>query len=173
MTKRRAPLTFERALTRVADSIGWEGAASICGQAPRTVRNWSEPDTSASLSLEAALRLDVAHVEKTGEDAPFLTCYAIRLDLARQAASPDSDELVRRVAIVGKEGGDAIAASLNAVQPHATVEQIDQAITETAEAISALQANIACLRARRSRLTDEHFSPELPRAPEVATINTA
>ena len=63
MTKVRSPLTFELALTKVAAVIGWPRVAEVCGQAERTVRNWSDVDTSARVNMDAALRLDVECLE--------------------------------------------------------------------------------------------------------------
>lgn len=44
MTKAREPNTFEDAILRIADRIGWDGAADIVGKGERVVRNWSDPD---------------------------------------------------------------------------------------------------------------------------------
>ncbi|MDP8995108.1 MAG: hypothetical protein M3N07_09045, partial [Pseudomonadota bacterium] len=102
MTKRRAPLTFERALTSVAALIGWPRCAEIVGKHENTVRNWSDPDTSAGITLEAALSLDVEYRKAGGDGAPMLQCYATRLEADTLAACADTVEIARCVALAAK-----------------------------------------------------------------------
>lgn len=138
MTKRRAPLTFENALTRVAGLIGWDKAAAIVGQAERTVRNWSDDDTTAGIRLDAALKLDVAYATAGGDGAPFLQCYALRLEMEAAAACADSRELAKKTAAAAKEAGEAVAALIMASQPGAAPADRIIAKRETEEAITAL-----------------------------------
>ena len=60
MTKPRPPLTFERALTRIAELIGWDGCASVLGKSESYVRKLSDPDIERSISIQYARRLDAA-----------------------------------------------------------------------------------------------------------------
>jgi hypothetical protein len=116
MTKTRAPLTFELALTKVAGHIGWEKAAEIVGQAERTVRNWSEPDTTASITLDAALKLDEEFHKAGGHGSPFFQCYATRLELAKLAASPGREALLASIAVRARKRR-GFAAALSAAEP--------------------------------------------------------
>ena len=44
MTKIREPLTYERTLTTIAQVIGWDRCAAICGvKSVEAVRRWSDP----------------------------------------------------------------------------------------------------------------------------------
>lgn len=149
MTKRRLPLTFENALTKVAGHIGWTDTARICGQAERTVRNWSDPDTTASITLDAALKLDVAYHAAGGEGAPFLLCYATRVDAESLAACPGREALLASVARAALESGEAVAATLLAALPNASPAHFAIAERELEESISALTHSLAALRLRR------------------------
>lgn len=176
MTKCRAALTFENALTKVAGHIGWGETAKICGQAERTVRNWSDPDTTSCISLEAALRLDVAFHAAGGEGAPFLLCYATRMELERLAACPGREALLASIAASAKESGEALSAALSAAHPRA--DRADFAIgeRELEESIVALQNSLAALRARRKAVEQGDKDAEamgLTRAPEVAPLDTS
>lgn len=138
MTKRRNPLTFELALTRVASEIGWGAAAKIVGQAERTVRKWSDPDVSAKVSMDSALALDCAYRAAGGDGAPFLQCYAVRLEAEAAIACADSRVLADKTATAAKEVGEAVAALIRASQPGAASADRVIAQRETEEAINAL-----------------------------------
>jgi hypothetical protein len=174
MTKRRAPFTFENALTRVASEIGWTEAARIVGQAERTIRRWSEPDTTAQISLEASLKLDVAFHAAGGEGFPFFRCYAMRLDAESLAAVPGREQLLAGAARSAKESGEAVAAILGAAHPNALPADFAIAEREIEETMAALTVSLAALRARRDGLDNDDGEAERPRALGVApTMQTA
>lgn len=150
MTKLRAPLTFELALTKIAGLIGWDRAAAIVGAAERTVRNWSDPDTSSAVTLDAALQLDVEFRRAGGDGAPMLQCYATRLRVDTVAACPSSAAIARAAATAAKEAGEAIAAVIAAAQPGATPAETARAELELEESISAQTNTLATIRARRT-----------------------
>jgi len=147
MTKARAPLTFERALVRIADELGWPQVADIAGKDERTVRNWSDPDTSANMTIDVALRLDVAFRAAGGEGSPLFQVYALRLEADTCVACADSQRLAELTAVSAKEGGEAIAALVVAAQPGATPQQRARAELEAEEAIRALTETLAQVRA--------------------------
>jgi hypothetical protein len=149
VTKVRPPLTFENALAQVAGHIGWNKVAEIVGQAERTIRNWSEPDTTTRIPLEAALKLDEHFHKAGGEGAPFFFCYMTRLELAKLAACPGREQLLASIAASAREAGEALAAALDAAEPDA--DRADFAIgeRELEEAIAALQKTLAATKARR------------------------
>lgn len=173
MTKVRSPLTFENALSSHAGVIGWAKVAEICGQAERTVRNWSDPDTTASITLEAALKLDEEFHKAGGQGAPFFQCYATRLELARLAACPGREALLASIAASVRESGEALAAALAAADPDA--ERADFAIgeRELEEAITALQNTLAATKARREAVEQGKGLDHEPRAQGVAQPVTA
>lgn len=169
MTKRRLPLTFENALTKVAGHIGWAEVARICGTAENTVRNWSDPDTTARITLEAALKLDIAFHGAGGDGAPFLTCYATRRELECLAAVPGREALLTSIAKTSKEAGEAVSASLAAAHPAAERADFSIAKREIEESIEALRNQLAALCAReKAALSGEDQELEELRAPEVA-----
>jgi hypothetical protein len=148
MTKRRLPLTFENALTKVAGVIGWPEVARICGQVERTCRNWSEPDTTAAISLDAARKLDVAFLAAGGEGAPFLICYATRIEADSLAATPGREQLLDSIGKAARESGEAVCATLSAALPNASPAHFAIAERELEESICALTHSLAALRIR-------------------------
>lgn len=148
MTKLRAPLTIDAALTRAAGLLpgGWASLAELTGRSPSMVRAWSDPDRREQLPLRDALLVDQAVRTQTGE-APLLAWYAAQLDLSCGPASPTSD-LVSRVVEVVRECGEANAALIEAAQPGASAAQISAAQREAEEAISVLARTLPFLRAQ-------------------------
>lgn len=149
MTKRRLPVTFENALTRLAGTIGWAEVARICGAAERTVRNWSDPDTSAAITLDAALALDLAWRGEGGEGAPMFQCYRLRLEADAVDCFAAGDQLALAAARTAKESGEAIESAIIASRPGATEADRHAAEKELEEAISAATTTLATLRAGR------------------------
>lgn len=149
MTKRRAPLTFELALTKIAGVIGWAKVAEIVGQAERTVRNWSDPDTSAGITLDAALKLDVAYAAAGGDGAPMHQCFTTRLKADTADACATVEALSRCAATAAKESGEANAALFAVTRPGATDADFAIAERELEESISASTNTLATLRAGR------------------------
>lgn len=149
MTKLRPALTFEAAIAKVAGIIGWANVAKICGRSERTVRSWSEVEIPGSVSMDAALALDTAYAAAGADGAPFLSCYALRLQADTIAAQASSEELARKTVAAIKEGGEAHAALVAATRPGAT--DADRAIAEkeVVEAVDALTNTLATLRAGR------------------------
>ena len=138
MTKPRNPVSFERALAKIAGLLGWPECANIVSQSERTVRNWSDPDTSSAIRLDAALALDIAYRAAGGDGAPMFQCYALRLEMESAARAADGERLAALTALAMKEGGEAFSALALALRPGATA--IDRAVArrETEEAIEAL-----------------------------------
>lgn len=179
MTKRRAPLTFENALTQVAAVIGWPEVARICGSAESTVRSWSDPDITARMSLEAAFRLDLAFREAGAEDAPFLLCYQTRIAAELVEFSADREKLVAAAAVVAKEAGEAVAASLAAAKPTATQADFILAEREIEESIIAKKNMLSTLRTVAKQLIGGGSNAackqeeERMRGPEVPPATTS
>lgn len=144
MTKLRAPLSFEQAVTRIAGLLGWETMAEITGRSTRAVRNWSDPDIESSPSIEHAFALDCAWRAAGGEGAPLADAYAAKLDIAAQA-SQCATALPRLAAVAAKETGEALAAMIAAAQPGASIAAKAIARREGREAIAALTQAEAAL----------------------------
>lgn len=144
MTKRRDPITFERALTTVAARIGWDSCAAICGVSERMVRYWSDPECEVEIRLIDALRLDKAFIQRGGDHAPFHQTYALRLELA---ASEPAAGLVDLAATAALESGQAIAALLDAAAKPSCPKAARRARQEGEEAIDALTRGLAAIPA--------------------------
>lgn len=142
MTKRRPALTIELALETVGVRIGWDEVARLAGFEQRTVRNWSDPDTTPRpedvISLALSMKLDVAYRQAGGEGAPMLQSYALRLDTETAAACADVRERAKRIAKAAKETGEALEAQILANLPGASPAAQELAKRETEQAIGAL-----------------------------------
>jgi hypothetical protein len=156
MTKRRDALTFERGLLRVADLIGWVEVARITGKSESAVRNWSDPDTSAGITLAAALALDVAFHAAGGEGAPLLQVYQHRHGIDCAEAVADRAALAAGMADVARKDGEAIQAGILAALPGSSDAQLAAAELRLEESIAAEEAVLTKVHALRHR------------APEVA-----
>ena len=147
MTKLRPPITPNNALTKIAAVIGWDTCASILGKAERTVRNWSDPDTEAEISLLDAMRLDAAHQRAGGDGAPLFECYALRLEIDSRVANAPC--LIEAAQTASKEAGEAISALLLAAQSDNPVNRRN-ARRELEESISAQTEALRRIDARES-----------------------
>lgn len=127
------------------------------------MRNWSEPDTTSCISLEAALQLDIAYWAAGGDGVPFMLCYATRVDAKKIIACPSREALIACSAAAAKEGGEAVASTLTASAPNASAAQIAIAERDLEEAIVANTAALAALRARRDALASGEPTEELDR----------
>lgn len=146
MTKRRAPLTFSQAITRVAGRIGWQQAARITRRSMRTVRHWSESDKKGTPTLDQALALDRAHLEAGGEYPPILESYARQLDIALMPSMACRAALANDIAAAAREAADAVAFSIQVTQPGMSEAVVHRAIAETEESSNATTRLISRLK---------------------------
>jgi len=145
MTKFREPITFNRALTTLADLIGWDRCAAICGVSERTVRNWSDPDTDTEIRLIDARRLDQAYLAAGGDFAPFHRTFALQLGLETREPADEAPAITAAAATIAKEGGEAIAAMLDAATRGNCGVTRRKAKREVKEAIEAMGQGLDAL----------------------------
>ncbi|MBG6116229.1 hypothetical protein IWY39_000033 [Sphingobium sp. JAI105] len=145
MTKDRRPLTPYRALSRIADLLGWDGCAEVIGKSEWSVRKFSDPDAGRSISLHDAIRLDIAFRNAGGSGAPLFECYASRLDLLFGTEDGHLACLLDVSGKAAKEAGEAVAAALNAAANTCDPSARLKAITEIEEGIAAFQTVRATL----------------------------
>ncbi len=147
MTKLRTPLSFEDGITRIAGLLGWGAAAAqVIGQRERCLRNYSDPDTSPTISLADALKLDLAYRLAGGEGGtPMFDSYALQIDVATRQIDASADELARRTAVAAKEGGEAIASLIAANRPGATAAERAIAAREVREGLDAFRDTLPML----------------------------
>ncbi|SNS20873.1 hypothetical protein SAMN06295912_102273 [Sphingomonas laterariae] len=138
MTKRRDPLTFSLAITRVAGLLGWGDAAAIVDRSERTVRLWSESDAGGTPTLDQAIALDRAYLAAGGDSAPLLRSYALQLETSMADAFADRIALAGDIAQAARESAEAVASSIHASQAGASPTAIHHAIAETEEASGAI-----------------------------------
>lgn len=138
MTIPRQPATFERALAKIADGLGWDGCATVLGKSESHVRKLGAPDTEREISLRDAVRLDAAWRRAGGEGAPLLECYALQLDLGgADAASANTSLVMAGAALAAKESGEAVAAALALAGDMRNPKARLNAVREIEESISA------------------------------------
>lgn len=142
MTKLREPLTYQHTLTTVAQLIGWDRCAAICGRrSVEAVRLWSDPDCETEIRMIDAERLDRAFMEYGGDHAPFHRLHALRLDIASHEA-PQRD-LAVLAGKVAKEAGEAVAALIDASSDCSRPTTIRRTRREVGEAIASLTSGLA------------------------------
>lgn len=146
MTKLRRPMTPYRALSRIADVLGWDGCANVVEKSEWTVRKLSDPDTGRDISLQDAIRLDRAYRRAGGVGAPLFEAYAAALELGGNGADQRRAELVAASSIAVKETGEAISAALAAATTAEDPATRLRAINEVEEGMQAFQALLISLR---------------------------
>jgi hypothetical protein len=145
MTKVRAPLTFDNALSRIAGMIGWGAMGEAVGQAERTVRDWGDPDTGRSCPIDAAVKLDLAFQEAGGKGAPMHETFSLLLDQSKAERFADQVELAHHHCTIIKEAAEAGQALILATLPGATRVERATALREVEENIVALKATVPFL----------------------------
>jgi hypothetical protein len=150
MTKHRAPLSYDRAIARIAALIGYDEMARVTGRAVRTVRNWGDPDTGESCPIACAEALDLAFVTAGGDGRPMAETLLRRLDLAAQDRFADRAALGRSTQTLAKEMGEALAASIAAARESATPCDLTAAAREIEEAIESGNTVLAQINALRA-----------------------
>ena len=154
MTKPRAPLTYDNALTRIAAQIGWAAMAEAVGQRERTVRDWGDPDLERRCPIEAAELLDLAFQAGGGQGAPMLETYSLRLEAAHTHRFAAGIDLARAVCAMIREGAEAKEKMIVASFPGATDQDRRDALRELEEFIAAARVGI--------RLLTDPQSPQPP-----------
>lgn len=153
MTKRREPLTYQHTLTQVAALIGWDNCAAHCGVSERSVRNWSDHDCETEIRMIDAERLDKAYLAAGGNYAPFHHLLALRLEIA--AREGISNDLSLAAQASAKEGGEAIAALIDASLHADCSTTRRRARKEVQEAIASLTDGLAMLERAETGGHDE------------------
>lgn len=151
MTKMRAPLSYDRAIARIAALIGYDEMARVTGRAVRTVRNWGDTDTGESCPIVCAEALDLAFVAAGGDGRPMAETLLRRLDMAAQDRFADRAALGRATQALAKEAGEALAATIAAAREGATACDLAAAAREAEEMIEAASAVLADINALRAR----------------------
>lgn len=136
MTKERAPLTYEDALSRVFGLVGRMAAAEVAGVAERTLYDWGQPDNQRSVPINIAEQLDVAYIAAGGQGRPFHDTMAMRLNTAHGQAYACQVQLAEQVAGFAKEAGEFSAEAIRLTLPGSGTLQIAKLRKEAGEAIS-------------------------------------
>lgn len=155
MTKRRPPVSIERALFKVLGELGIDRAAEVTGREPDYLRSMSDPDTRYQLSVADALKLDLAHRAERQEPGvavyPIYEAYGLLLDTEGGARFADAEAIHRQAAAVAKEGGEATAALIRASLPSATPADDQAALRQLEESIAADTVAIQLISTKRTQ----------------------
>ncbi|MGA9659014.1 MAG: hypothetical protein WBQ60_07950 [Asticcacaulis sp.] len=143
MTKARAPLSPYRALIRIADLIGWDGCATVANKSEATVRSYSDPDTEREITLQAAMRLDLAFRRAGGDGSPLFEAYASRLDIELDGNLVEAEHILNASREAARESGEAIDAALHVGLGGGSRRE---AMREVSEAIGAFQSIMTKLK---------------------------
>lgn len=140
MTKIRPALSVYRALARIADIIGWDGCAAVCGKSEWTMRKYADPDAEREITLRDAIRLDLAYRRAGGDDVPLFQAYALRLELDDLR---DEDGcfigLAREAARESGEAIDALLGLTSGGNARAALREVEDAHAAFGKTIAALK----------------------------------
>lgn len=151
MTKLRAPLTIEDAANRVIGAIGMDQAVKATGRNPDYLRSLTDPDKRYKLTVEDAIKLDIAHQADGHEGAPIYETYGTLFDIAHAERFSDNHRFAQLVADFIKEVGDAGRALVVASLPGAGASEDRDATRETAEAVEAANVLLSHLTRRSAQ----------------------
>lgn len=147
MTKTRDPMTYDAALVRIADRLGWDEMARVTGRKERTVRNWADPDTGERCPVDCAELLDLAYRGAGGESYPMADTMQRRLELAAEVAFADQAALSRSTERLVIEAGQAFAALIAASREGVCFGTLNDARREVAEMVEESTGTLRKLEA--------------------------
>ncbi|MFC3097350.1 hypothetical protein [Alteraurantiacibacter palmitatis] len=149
MTKRRAPLSPEAALARIAGHLpnAWDDMAEALGKSASYLRQCGDPDRREQLSVTDAIALDLAYARAGGQGYPLRESYDAQLQIAEAECFGDRFSLLCQVETLITEAGQAHAALVRLVQPGSGEQERRIAARELAENFEALRPLLALLDA--------------------------
>jgi len=140
LQKRRAPLTIDAALARIAGQMGdWAEVAKAVDRSESLVRAWGDPDRRENIPLVDAVRLDLAYRDAGGVGSPFFETVAYLLDEQAIFRFADAIALGHLAAEVIRECGEASSLLVLAAQPGADRDDYRETRAHVREAIDAYQ----------------------------------
>jgi hypothetical protein len=156
VTKVRAPLSIDGALSRIAGQLpgAWAEMAKLVGRHESTVRRWGDHDASEQIPLPAAIILDIAYQRAGGVDRPLFDTYALQVGLAEEHVFPTQFELTRRVQALIKEDSEAEQAVLLASLPTATEADRTEAVRQLEDVARVVTNTIALLTSPSTPATE-------------------
>ena len=154
VTKVRPTLSFELALTRVAERIGYAQAAQLVGKSSSTLRSWGDPDcgpaAGRALSLDHAVALSVAFRMAGGEGSPLLDCLETQIETEFLAEEAEAC-LAQAAGLHAKETGEAVSWAVAASLPQAGRGVLDRAERACERSVNAGLKMLAAIRGRLGR----------------------
>jgi hypothetical protein len=155
VTLRRAPLTIDAALARIAGQLpaGWSDIAMTVDRSESLVRAWGNPERREQICLADAVKLDIAYRAAGGDGAPLYETYGWQLEDAGMFRFADEIALGRLAATAIREGGEAHAALVLASLPGVDPAHQTQTLREVDEAIASLQSARIHVAARAASAT--------------------
>lgn len=167
MTSRRAPISIDAALARIAGQLprAWAEMADVTSRSESLVRAWGDPNRREKIPLDCAIALDLAYRAAGGEGAPLFEAYGNLLDEAGMFRFANEITLGRLAAQSIVESAQAHAALVSVAQPGATDRGRAEARREVEEAIAVLHRALPMLTGTRPALLDEALGGHPSTAP--------
>ncbi len=136
--KPRHPISWAGACTKILGTLGLSAGTAI-GRSDALIRRFADPDLDNEPNLSQALALDAAFVNATGESAPILKVYKVRLRELTEGAAHEARAPLVALADAMSEVGDVSRAVLVAVADGKVAQHERIAVQrEIAEAIEKL-----------------------------------
>jgi len=144
MTKARAPLSIEQAVTDVIVAIGIDAAVAATTRAKSYLSDVSDPDKRLLLTCRDAVALDAAHDRLIG-GRPIHDMMGLMLDGQGDSPSCETQLLDATIEAI-RESSEAHAALLEASKPGASIAKKRAAMRELTQAFSAKRRIAPILR---------------------------
>lgn len=157
MTLAREANTFPRAVSKIAELLGYPHMASIVGRSERLVRKWSHPAANAHPTLAQGVALDAAYVEAGGDCGPIAETYLALLDRRIGEHATSRAALAAAIADLARESGEAVSSMIIVAHSNGDPRAIQHAQTQLEEA----QSSMAVVGRRLSSFHNSGAGPEL------------
>ncbi len=146
MTCERDPVTIENRLRLVYGTLTIEHAMELTGKSEGYLTALTLPSRREKLCFRDAEILDLAYHQKTGQGFPLFEAYGLRLETAgagRFAEAAAIADLARKAA---KEGGEAVAALVDAAMSNGDPQVLKRTLRELEEADAVTTQSITAVR---------------------------
>jgi hypothetical protein len=148
VVKPRHPVSWPGAVTRIMGALGLAAAQAI-GKSDSLIRKFADPDHDAVPNLDQAVALDAAFMAATGDEAPILRVYLLRLEAATagvpHAAQAPHKRLIRVMAESGEIAADLHRALADGKLTPAERATLQKDIADAIEQLTAMSRDLDAL----------------------------
>jgi hypothetical protein len=154
MTKLRPPVSIENTLYFVLGELTIERAAAVTTRSIGYLRALSDPDKRERLTVEDAIKLDLAYIAAGGSGRPFHETMGLLVEAASATRFSDAAAIGRHEVEVARENGEACAALFEASVDPTDIGTLERALRESEDSHRAAGAAIATIRDQLARARD-------------------